>query len=578
MQTIDFYALERPAQERFKGSVEGRGLPAPILRSPFTPSAPRMWAFGSVVSFVVFVVLLVVGYGSLTSGRAILGMVSLAFLVLFASLTAFGILHAIALRRAHQKSPFRLGLYLFPVGLIDARTSLLRHYPLDDLSGVFGPDVRGVTLDFGGQSFSFPITDPAEVSTAKEEIEQAKSAVAAAGTGRESVRPKAMAALDPFQGYANPLVSSEKMKREKVPWAIFAWAIAAGIGVVLGGIFWLARNAKSDDAMFAHAAAANDVSSYQAYLAKGARHKDEINALLLPRALLRDAVAVGTVDAIEQFLKDHPKGPVATEARAALRAALLVELTGAVKAGTLAALDDFVRRHPGGDVAPEIATARHGVYQTALANYLAAAPDKTSPPVLFMQRLLAWSEQKGPAVEVRFHTLHSKTLEKADRAASQSRQWRGGVSYPSHYFDDDAEKADRDLLVQALTARFAEIFPPEILTLTVGALVTDHDAPLPTQVNVPTLFIERSSVWAGSIQASTKPRGVFVGLELSFEATFRAKDDTKPVKVKLDVWRQPSLGPTTDADKPEDSVYAAMRATAYDQWTKKLVGTFFKAK
>jgi hypothetical protein len=169
-------------------------------------------------------------------------------------------------------------------------------------------------------------------------------------------------------------------------------------------------------------------------------------------------------------------------------------------------------------------------------------------------------------------------MEKADRAAGQSRQFRGVVSLPSHYFDDASEKADRDALAAAFSQRFKEIFTPDILDIAVGAPVDGPDAPLPVQVTVPTLFIDRSSTWAGSIQASQKPRGVFVGLKLGFNAVFRVPLDPKPLDVKLETWEVPTLAGLKDDPKPEETAYAAMRAKAYEQFEKKLLGTFFAAK
>jgi hypothetical protein len=578
MQVIEFYDLARPAQERFVGSVNGSGLPEPILRAPSSPIAPRVWYAVSGACLVVFSMVLLVGYGSLTSSRAILGVVSLALLVVLLGVGTFGLVRAAALVREHRTSPFRRGLYLFPVGLIDARTSSLRLYPLDTLGGIYGPDVRGLTLEFEGKPFSFPVTDPALIATAKQQIELARSSLGQAAGSRESVRPKAFAALDPLQGYANPLVSSEKMVPPRASWAKLAWGIAAAVGVVVGGSLWMLRNLLSDGAMYAHAVEAADVASFQAYLEKGSRHAAEVKSTLLPRALLHEAVATGAVAAIEQFIAEqHPTGAILAEAKTALRAALLRELEVASKTGTLTALADFGRQHPGGEVAAELTTARHGVYQAALSRYTAVAPDKSPQSLAFVQHLVAWSELKGPKVELRFHTAKSRSMDKADRAAGTSRQWKGIVSLPSRYFDDAAEKSDRDALAAAITQRFADVFSPDILAFTVGDPI-DPSATLPAQITVPTLFVERTSVWAGSIQASAKPRGVFIGLQMAFEATFRAPDDPRVVKVKYDVWRVPDIAAAREAEKPEETIYGAMRAKAYEQFQHKLIGTFFAAK
>lgn len=336
------------------------------------------------------------------------------------------------------------------------------------------------------------------------------------------------------------------------------------------------RNAKSDDAMFASAVATNDSATYRAYLEHGTRHASEVSSLLMPRALLRDAEATGTVDAIEQFLKDHPGSSVADEATAALRRALLAELGVAANAGTLAALDDFTRRRPGALVDADVKRARHAVYVAAQEHYVAQAPEKAPAAVAFVQRLLAWSERSGPHVELRFRRRHSKTLDRADGATAQSRQFKGVVSMPSRYFDEQAEKDDVAALATAISQRFAETFPPEILALSVGEALPDTDMPWPARIAVPTLFVEHGVVWAGAIQASLKPRGVYVGLELSFDASFRLPDDAKGVATKVDGWHQPKLAAAADAEHPEDAVYGEMRHQAFEQFQSQLLAVFFR--
>jgi hypothetical protein len=453
-------------------------------------------------------------------------------------------------------------------------------YPIEDLVNVEGPGGASATmftLDFKSKSFHFAVKDAAQAENAKTELASARDKVDEAGTARESIRPKALAALDPLQGYANPLVSSEPMVPSAPPWATFGWAFAAVSGVVLGISLWAVRNAKSDDALYEHALAANDGASFRAYLDKASRHKAEVSSLLLPRADLRDAQAAATVDAIEQFIKDHPQTSIANEVAAALRSALLTELSVSVQVGTLAAVDEFSRKHPQSHLDAELRAARHGIYQAALDRYLAQAPPKGVAEQAFVRGLLNWAEMKGPPVEIRFHRTESKTMDKADGAAAKSRMFKGVVSLPSHYFDATDEKPYEDALASAIIQRFAQVFPTEIIALAVGEPIADPDAPLPAQIAVPTLFIEHNASWSGSIATSRSPGGVFVGLELSYNALFRVPDDTKPVKIKVDGWHAPNLAAAKDDDKPETTIYGKMHDEAYDQFQKRLLGAFFKS-
>lgn len=576
MQPIDFYKLTRPVQERFIGSVNGAGLPAPILRSNAAPRAPLVWFGTSAASLLTVLFFFRLGFGDLTSAIAVQGTAWLGVYAGLIALATFGVLRAFAILREYRKSPFRRGIYVFPVGLIDARDAMLRMYPIEDLVNVVGPTGNAFKLDFGRTSFAFPVKDAAHAESAKTELASARGKIQDADAAKESVRPKALAALDPLQGFANPLVSSDPLKPSAPAWALRAWAIALGVGALVGASIWGVHNAKSDDAMYTRAVADNDALGFQNYLARGSRHRAEIATVLLPRAELIAAEKVASVSAIEGFIKEHPQTNIGPEVAAALKTALTRELETAKLAGTLAALDDFARRHPQSHLDAEMKAARHAVYQAALDRYTLQAPTKSTAEVAFVQRLVAWAEAKGPPVELRFHRLESKTLEKADTAVEKHRMFRGVVSVPSRYFDAAHDKVNEDALAAAVVQRFAQAFPTEILALAVGEPVGDPDAPLPAQIMVPTLFIEHGLSWNGSIITSAAPHGVFVGLEMSMSALFRVPDDTKPLKIRLDVWKGPDLANAKDDPKPEETVYAKMSSDAFEQFQKRLLSSFFK--
>jgi hypothetical protein len=554
------------------------------LRNNTPPREPLAWFAGSFGALLLFVLLFVIGFGDAGSLLAQEGVVFLVFDVLLLAGAAFGVLKGLSILRDYKASPFRRGVYVFPVGLIDATRPVLHVYPLGEISSIAGPDARGLTLTFGTSVFAFPMGAEA-AAAARAELDGAKTSMlqaeAAGSLGAlptpppgESIRPRALAALDPLQGYANPLSSSDKMTSSTPPWVKFSWALAAVGGVVLGASIWAIRNAKSDDSMFTKAVLAGDVDSLRAYLSKASRHQVEVAQVLLPRAELALAQKVGTVAAVEEFIATHPKTLVMGEAETALRNAMLAELQTAVQPGTLAALDDFVKRHPDNHVDAEIKAARHNVYVAAADRYAAQAPKGTAEAD-FVRRLVAWSEKKGPRVDVVFHRLRSRTMDKADGAVVKNSLFKGAVSFPSKYFDAKAVKPDEDALTAAVAQRFAQVFPPEILALAAGDPLADPDTPLPTQVSVPTLFVEHGPTWSGSVQSSKNPRGVFVGLELAFSMLFRIPDDAKPVKLHVEGWHLPSMAAATDAEHPEDSVYGDMRSKAFGQLQKKLLGLFF---
>jgi hypothetical protein len=576
MQPVDFYALPRAAQERFVGSVCGTGLPAPILRKAGRPLEPFAWIGVSATSLVLLLFLCRAGYGDLYGGLARQGFgwvfpyVALVGLSIFAGLRAFAILHE------HGRSPFPRGVYLFPVGLIDARRSEFHVYPIEDLADVVGPIANTFTLEFGEKSFAFRVEDEELAGIASREIAGARGTIDEARGASESMRPKALAALDPLQGFTNPLGSPEKMLSTKPAWGRFAWAIAALAGAAIGGSVWIVRNAKSDDAMYEHAIAANDSPSLREYLAKGSRHAPEVSSLLLPRAELRDAEKAGTVEAIEDFIATHPESSISSEVTVALKAALLSELDVAVKVGTLTAVDEFIHRHPHAPIEADVHRARHGVFVAAYDRYAAAAPPKAQAELTFVQALLSWAETHGTRVDVRLHRQRSKTVEKADSAVAKHRMFRGAVSLPSRYFDGDGEKPYEDALVNATIQRFARAFPADILALAAGEPIADTDASLPEKIDVPALFIEHGASWHGAAIISRDPHGIFCGLELSFDALFRIPDSTKPLKVNADAWLLPDLAAAKGNDRAEEAVYGEMHAKAFDLFQKKLLGAFFE--
>src|ERR1700735_4641668 len=225
MQPIDFYKLTRPVQERFIGSVNGSGLPAPILRTNAPPRAPLVWLGVSAIELLLFAVVFRLGFGDLTSAVPVPGAPWLIGHTALLALAVFGVIRAFAIWGERQRSPFRRGIYVFPVGLIDAREAVLRLYPIEDLANVLEPSRSAFTLQFGSKSFGFTVKDAAQAESAKTALASARRKGRDADADRESARPKALAALDPLQGFANPLVSSDPIARSSPGWAQQGWAI-----------------------------------------------------------------------------------------------------------------------------------------------------------------------------------------------------------------------------------------------------------------------------------------------------------------------------------------------------------------
>jgi hypothetical protein len=521
-------------------------------------------------SLVAILVLYQVGHGDLDSGLALHDTAFIAGYGLLLAGIFVAFFQVFSGLRARQALPFAAGIYLFPSGVIDARTYKLRVFPFTSTTP---PIVSGqsLVLAFPEASFTFPV--------AAGHLEQAKSVVEDAETKVERARAaadqKTLGLLDPLidVGVANPFAPKTRMVRTVPVWARYGIVIGIAAGAVLApGVWWL-RNRSSDEAMLSEANRQRSVAGYQAYMARGGR-RDEVRDVFLPRVELRDAVKEGTVEAVEKYIAAHPNSGIQSEVTAALRQAMLIALDTVKKTGTVSALTEFSKKHPHKLIETELRQAIHAVYQSALAKYRKEASTKDAAVVAFVERLVAVAEKSGPKVEMRFRRKVTRTMEMADNQIKRSPFYQGVVSLPSQYFDEAHARSREATAGKAIAARFGASFPTDILSLELGAPIADPDAPLPA-VTIPTIFIEHISQVSGPSYVSARPRGVFVGLALIFEATFRLPDDPKPLHFKLPTWRNPDAK-IDKGDAPlEAAVYEAMVSTAFAQFTNKYLATFF---
>ncbi|HMI86182.1 MAG TPA: hypothetical protein VK550_18940 [Polyangiaceae bacterium] len=572
MQEVDFYELSRAVQERFVACVGGQGQPAPVLQA--TAGQPRgmLASLGIAAASVALLLgLYQVGLGNLDSGLALH---STAFIagygfLLAAILVAF--LQVFSRLKARQSLPFVAGIYLFPSGVIDARSYKLRVFPF---TSKVPPVVSGenLVLAFPEATFTFPVA-AGHLEQAKGVVEEAESRVERAAAEDDK---KTLGLLDPLVdvGVANPFAPKTRMVRQVPVWARHGILIGIAMGAALApGVWWL-RNRASDEGMLSVAHRQRSVAGYQAYLARGGR-RDEVRDVFLPRIELRDAVKEGTVEAVERYIAAHPNSGIQTEVTAALRQAMLIALESVKKTGTVSALAEFGKKHPHKLIDTELRQAIHAVYQGALAKYRKEASARDPTVVAFVERLLAVAEKSGPKVDIRFRRKVTRTMEMADNQIKRSPFYMGVVSLPSQYFDDAHARGREEAAAKAIAARFAASFPPDILTLEMGAPLADPDAPLPATTTIPTVFIEHISQVSGPSYLTARPRGVFVGLALIFEATFRLPDDTKPLHFKLPTWRNPDAKVEKGDGALEPAVYEAMTSAAFAQFTNKYLATFF---
>jgi hypothetical protein len=575
MRELDFYRLSRSVQERFVASVIGAGAPSALLKQQTLPLESLLWTGVSGVGALAVLALWALGFGNLDSSLAMHSLPMVAVYVLFVAVCAFGALRALSLTRELRRLPFRPGRYLFPAGLIEARGSRLAVAPIHELSAIDGPDAnKRVHLVFSsGRAYAFELAGKDAAAALRSAVQNAKAAVMAAEASgnRSELLP-----LDPLQdpGFSSPFSPKTPMIKAAPLWAKYAiaWAVLAGLAI--GPVLFLLRNRYSDARLLRAAERVNTSAGYRSYLDHGGTDPEVIQTLL-PRAELVDASKEHSVDAIRKFIKTHPQSRIESEVSAAMRVALLVEVEKAAAAGTVTALQELKQRFPEHPlVAPEIAQALHAVYAAAFKHYKDVCPDRNKGVLAFMERLLAYCEKNGPRVDLRFHRKTSPSIERADAQVKKSPFYVGPPSLPSRYFDDEHISGWEGEIAKALFDRFATAFPKDVLSLQRGAPVGESD-PLPA-VTVPTMFIEYTLQMSGASYISAKPRGVYVGLGLTAEPTFRIPGDPKALPFKVSAWRPPDLNPKKMEPPFEQNVYEAMGDAAFSKFSKDYQNLFFE--
>jgi hypothetical protein len=575
MRELDFYKSSRSVQERFVASVGGAGAPLPMLRQQTLPLESLLWTGVSGVGALAILALWELGYGSLDSSLAVHSTPMVVPYVLFLGVCAFGALRAATLANEVRQLPFRPGQYLFPSGLVEVTGSKLNVFPIEDLSAVEGPDAQNrVRLVFAaGRAFTFPVKDAPAAAGLKAAVQEAKAAVKAAEASGDRA---ALIPLDPLAdpGYASPFSPKTPIVKRAPLWARYGLLWAALAGLVLGPLLFQVRNGYSDGRMLRAAERLRTSAAYKSYLVRGGTEAN-VGQVLLPRAELADATKQRSVEAIRSFAKEHPKSQIQAEVSAAMRAALLVELDKTKTAGTVTALQQFKDRYPEHPlIAQEIGQAVHAVYADALDKYRRVSSERDKGIVPFFERLFAFCERKGPRVEVRFHRKASQSMERADGLVKKNPYYTGPPSLPSRYFDETHVRGWEAEVGKALIERFADVFPKDVLYLEQGAPIGEADT-LPA-VTVPTVLVEYALEMSAAAYLSYRPRGVYVGLGLTAEPSFRIPDDAKPLRYKFSAWRPPDLNPKKLEPPYEQNVYEAMGLAAYTQLSKGYLGFFFK--
>ena len=549
MKVVDFWRLERSVQERFVASSQGAAAPAALAIRPMARDA-RILGYAALGACALLAGLLALrfGFGDLGNRFAL---APTWFIALYAgcfALSAFGFLKAAARYVSAFAVPYRPALYLFPIGVIDARSpQLVVHRISESTEARFDAARRCLRVELDGAAFEFPASDAARASEAAGAIIALRDKLESSGPA-SSAREQSL--VDPLvdNGFKNPFSAPESL-RKVLPWWVKVWPLLALIlGVLLGGAAFRVRNHLSEARLYAAARQADDTATYRTYLARGGQNPD-VSALLLPRTELRDAAAHGTVSAIEQFLVSHPNTRIQSEVDAVLHQALTKELAAAQALGTLSALKDFgVRyaRYP--FLTSELDRAVDARIEATLQRLKPTLAANQSRLLPFYERLLHYTAKHGPEVAVRFQRRPTETLEAAEKALRLSAYFTGEKALPGQYFAARYAEPREAAAAAVVVDTLSEHFPRDLVD---ARLAPAQDTGAESKATVPTLLITYHTEMSGAF-TSRKPRLAVSGIGMISRATFEIPGDAEPLAFKLSVWRAPDLKAVTDSSTPAE--------------------------
>jgi hypothetical protein len=565
MKRVDFYQLERPVQERFVDASRGQGVP-PLLvgRQPLPFDAIR-WAAAGLVFVVVWIWVATLGYNELENPLALQPRWMLA-LHLGLPLLAAGC-GLMARRSLGQRArlPFVQTTYLFPIGVIDARSQSLVQHTFEELVKHEIAPGRA-RFEFKGGRFEFPVGPSMNVAELQQRIDALKQQV-----GSGTLADRDVILLDPLRdnGYRNPFSPSESMRPPKPPRLPLVPAAALAVAALLGFGLYATRNVLGERALYAQARLKDSAEAYRAYLARGGE-REEVKDLLLPRAELRLAVAQKTVDAIERYIASHPGSKIQTEVDAALRTALLAELEQVKKTNTITAFRAYEERHKKNlKHVPELAHARFAYLSGVLDRFQREFKPSREMWTL-ARRLIVHADKHGPKVAIRFAQRESRSLEKNQNQLQASAYYGGEKTLPSKYLLGAPVRKVEAAAAADLAKDFAKVLPDDLVHFELGPPVDPATADNAT-FKEPTLLIAYRLEISSTV-VSKKPRAVFTGVGLYADITLSIPDKEPPDKFKDSKWYLPDVHKIESEQVPVDGVYPELLAKLFTRLTTRYMG------
>jgi hypothetical protein len=479
----------------------------------------------------------------------------------------------LAIDHDRDSLPYRAGAYVFPIGVVDAQSQVVRVYRFPELTDVQRRE-RRVTLTFeGGARFEFDTADAALAEQLVQLVEQNRQRVSGP-SGPPSSRE--LAGLDPLAdtGFKSPFTPTEPLRKSSPRWLRFGWLEAILIGAVLGPAAWYGRNFVSEERLYTTARHLGTVEGFRAYLAHGGARPD-VKDVLLPQAELQRAIAQGSVSALEDFMARAPHQQIQSQVQAALKRALLAELAQVAAKNSLTELVAFERAQKRPElIRAEIDVKKQELFQKAARAFAAVAQPSTPGLVGFFGRLLFYAQKNGPDVEIAFRRRATDPND-AEAALQKSAYFLGPESMPSRFFRPEDWEPRENEVGKALEARLNKEFSPDILRFKLVPVMADDGSDFP-KVSKPTLVITHRAELSGAFM-SKKPRGVFVGLGLTVRSAFVIPGDDQPLNFKFSAWLSPDMKVWEAVGAKPKDVYEALAREGLSRYEKKQLAFFFKA-
>jgi hypothetical protein len=264
------------------------------------------------------------------------------------------------------------------------------------------------------------------------------------------------------------------------------------------------------------------------------------------------------------------------QVQAALKQALLTELSAVAAKNSLTALRAFERDQKHHDlVQDQIDARRKELYQKAAKSFAAVAQPTTPGLVGFFGRLLFYAQQHGPDVEIVFRRRMPETTKDAEGQLMRSAYYLGADSLPSRYLGPDSWEPRERAVGEEIAARLNREFPADILHFKLGPVMPDDGSDFP-KVRKPSLVITHRAEMSGAFM-SKAPRGVFVALGVMIRASFIIPGDDQPLNYKYSAWLPPDLKVWEQPNATPKDVYEHLGREGLNRYAKKQLNFFLKA-